>query len=429
MINFISGIREINEFLNVLSSRKELEAVNVKNKVREILDNVKTYGDKALIEYTKQFDGVELTKETIRVSESEIDEAYKKVDGKLIDIIRRASGNIRSFHEKIKEKSWIDAENEGILLGQIVRPLEIVGIYVPGGTAPLISTILMTAIPAKVAGVEKVIMATPPGGTHGINPYMLVAAREAGVASIYRVGGAQAVCAMALGTETIEKVDKIAGPGNIYVAEAKRSVYGYCDIDMVAGPSEILVIADESANPAYIAADLLSQAEHDIYASSILVTVSQKLAEEVREQITTQLEKLDRKDIIQNSLKNYSAIILCDDIKSAVDLSNKIAPEHLELCVANPFDLIGDVRNAGAIFLGSYAPEPLGDYFAGPNHVLPTGGSARFFSPLCTSDFLKKSSVIYYTEKALFNVYEDVAKFAEAEGLSAHANAVRIRFS
>lgn len=428
MLKIINTSSELDAFLSRLAARGRMELANVPSIVKAILDDVREYGDKALLEYTRKFDEVELANDGMKVCQCEIDEAYSLVDRELVSTIKKAGENIRAFHEKQKSTSWFDVEKEGIVLGQLCRPLDTVGIYVPGGTAPLISTILMTAIPARVAGVKNIIMATPPGREKGINPAMLVAANEAGVTKIFKVGGAQAIAAMAFGTDTIKKVDKIVGPGNVFVTEAKRMVYGYCDIDMVAGPSEILVIADESANPAFIAADLLSQAEHDVYASSILVTTSKRIAEVVREQITCQLERLERKEIIKKSLGEYGAIILAGDIESAINSSNRIAPEHLELCIENPFDYLGKIKNAGAIFMGSFAPEPLGDYFAGPNHVLPTGGTARFFSPLNTGDFIKKSSVISYTKIALNGVKDDVERFAGAEGLSAHANAIRVRF-
>lgn len=428
MLKIINSEAELNEFFAALKSRSPMEREDINLKVRDILGGVRKLGDRALLDYTARFDGVEMSQADLEVSRKEIEEAYGSVDSKLIEVIRRAGENIRAFHEKQRATSWFDAQSDGVILGQLYRPIDTVGIYVPGGTAPLISTILMTAIPAKVAGVEKIIMTTPPGRDKRINPAMLVAANESGVTRIFKAGGAQAIAAMAFGTETVEKVDKIVGPGNVFVTAAKRMVYGYCDIDMVAGPSEILVIADEHANPVFIAADLLSQAEHDIFASSILITTSKTVAEEVGKQISIQFEKLERKDIIKKSLDEYGAAILTEDIESAITISDRIAPEHLELCIENAFDYLGQIKNAGAIFIGPYTPEPLGDYFAGPNHVLPTGGTARYFSPLNTMDFVKKSSVISYTEKALFKAKNDVERFAEAEGLGAHANAVGIRF-
>ncbi|MCX7923687.1 MAG: histidinol dehydrogenase [Clostridia bacterium] len=416
-----------NDLYEKLLTRSQMELGDVLKNVDSIVNSIKTNGDKALLEYTKMFDGVDLTPESLKVSKQEIDEAYGKVDKELIEVIRKAINNIESFHAKQKENSWFSAEKDGVILGQMYRPLEIVGVYVPGGTAAYPSSVLMNVVPAKVAGVEKVIMVTPPKNG-GINPAVLVAANEAGVDEIYRVGGAQAVAALAFGTETLPKVDKIVGPGNIYVAMAKKMVYGYCDIDAIAGPSEIMVVADDSANPKFIAADLLSQAEHDVLASSILVTTSEKLAEQVQSEIERQIAYLSRREIIEKSINDYGTIVLVNSLEDAVEVVNKIAPEHLELCVEEPFNLLGSVKNAGAIFLGHYTSEPLGDYFAGPNHVLPTSGTARFFSPLNLSDFVKKSSIISYTKNALKNVKDDVILFAEAEGLTAHANAIKVRF-
>jgi histidinol dehydrogenase len=345
-----------------------------------------------------------------------------------VEVIKKARDNIKSFHKKQKEKSWFVSEEEGVILGQMYTPLEKVGVYVPGGTAAYPSSVLMNIMPAKVAGVDKVIMTTPPGKDGKVNPVILVAANEAGADEIYKVGGAQAVAALAFGTETIPKVDKIVGPGNIYVAMAKRTVYGYCDIDMIAGPSEIMVVADETANPRFVAADLLSQAEHDVLASSILVTTSERVAKEVQKELGIQLEALDRKEIAQKSIEDYGALVIVDSIKDAAEVVNRIAPEHLEICMEEPFAALSWIRNAGAIFLGNYSSEPLGDYFAGPNHVLPTSGTARFFSPLNLSDFMKKSSIISYSKEALRKVKDDVILFAESEGLGAHANAIRVRF-
>jgi histidinol dehydrogenase len=410
-----------------LSERSQFELGDVLKRVEDIVNNVKVKGDKAVLEYTGMFDRVELTANTLKVTAQEIKEAYNQVDERLIEVIRRAKANIESFHEKQKEKSWFSTESDGVILGQLYRPLSVVGVYVPGGTAAYPSSVLMNIIPAKVAGVEKIVMITPPKA-NGINPAVLVAANEAGVNEIYKVGGAQGIAALAFGTLVIPKVDKIVGPGNAYVAMAKRVVYGYCDIDAIAGPSEIAVIADESAKPAYIAADLLSQAEHDVLASSILVTSSEKIAKEVQIEVERQVALLPRKEIAVQSLKNYGAIVITENIDKAVDIVNEIAPEHLELCVEEPFNMLGSIKNAGAIFLGHYASEPLGDYFAGPNHVLPTNGTARFFSPLNVGDFIKKSSVISYTRKALEKVKDDIILFAEAEGLTAHANAIRVRF-
>jgi histidinol dehydrogenase len=394
--------------------------------VKSIIDEVRQKGDEAIFELTKRFDGVTL--KNPEVEKSLIENALNTIEPKLAKAIKKASENIQSFHEKQKEKSWFTAEENGILLGQKVTPLERVGIYVPGGTAPLPSSVLMNAIPAKIAGVKEIIMLTPPGKNGKPNPVILACAKIAGVDRVFQVGGAQAIAAMAYGTGTIPKVDKIAGPGNIFVATAKKMVYGVCDIDMIAGPSEVLIIADDFAKPEYVAADLLSQAEHDTLASAILITTSQNMIKMVSEEIEKQTVKLPRKEIIRKSLANNGAMVLVKSIDEAVDLANEIAPEHLELCVRDPFSLIGAIKNAGAIFLGEYSPEPLGDYMAGPNHVLPTNGTARFYSPLSVGDFVKRSSIISYSREALLNVWQDIAEFAEAESLSAHANSVRIRF-
>jgi histidinol dehydrogenase len=423
----LKGDKE-NELFNRLAERGQVDNTEIIKKVEEIVDSVRLEGDRALLKYTLRFDGVELDAGCLKVSRQEIDNAYNYVDGKLLDVIKKARQNIESFHLKQKENSWISTEKDGVILGQLCRPLEAVGVYVPGGNAAYPSSVLMNVIPAKVAGVERIIMVTPPGKDGSVSPVILVAANEAGVDEIYRIGGAQAIAALAFRTDTIPKVDKIVGPGNIYVATAKRLVYGCCDIDMFAGPSEIMIVADNTANATYIAADLLSQAEHDTLASSILVTTSKTLAVEVQSEVRKQVEYLSRKDILCKSLQHYGAIIVVDDIIKALEIVNKIAPEHLELCVNEPFNLLGSIKNAGAILLGNYSSEPVGDYFAGPNHVLPTGGTARFFSPLNVGDFIKKSSVISYTKKALRNVKDDIILFAEAEGLTAHANAVRIRF-
>lgn len=429
MIQFIDlRANKDSDIFNKLASRSQIEYGDIQDRVSDIVNNVKKNGDKAVFEYTSMFDKVELTSDNLKVSSHEIEEAYSKVDKELIEVIKRARNNIAQFHEKQLEKSWFTTNEDGVILGQLYNPIEVVGIYTPGGTAAYPSSVLMNAVPAKVAGVKRIIMVTPPGGTDGINPAILVAANEAGVDEIYRIGGAQAIAALAFGTQSIPKVDKIVGPGNIYVALAKRMVYGYCDIDMIAGPSEIMVVADETANPGFVAADMLSQAEHDALASSILVTTSEKIAEEVKRELEIQLNKLPRKEIAEKSLKDFGAIVLVDDMDSAVNVVNKIAPEHLELCVSEPFNLISYIKNAGAIFLGNYSSEPLGDYYAGPNHVLPTSGTARFFSPLNVAEFMKKSSIISYSKKALQMVKDDVIKFAEAEGLKAHANAIRIRF-
>jgi len=429
MIQFIDlRANKDSDIFNKLASRNHIEYGDIQDRVSDIVNNVKKNGDNAVFEYTALFDKVELTSDNLKVSPDEIEKAYGKVGKELIEVIKKARNNIAKFHEKQLEKSWFTTGEDGVILGQLYNPIEVVGIYTPGGTAAYPSSVLMNAVPAKVAGVKRIVMVTPPGGTDGINPAILVAANEAGVDEIDKIGGAQAIAALAFGTESIPKVDKIVGPGNIYVALAKRMVYGYCDIDMIAGPSEIMVVADETANPKYAAADMLSQAEHDALASAILVTTSEKITEEVKRELEIQLNKLPRKEIAEKSLKDFGAIILVDDIDSAVDVVNRIAPEHLELCVSEPFSLISYIKNAGAIFLGNYSSEPLGDYYAGPNHVLPTSGTARFFSPLNVSEFMKKSSIISYSKKALQQVKDDVIKFAEAEGLKAHANAIRVRF-
>lgn len=397
-------------------------------RVAAILKQVKEKGDEALFAYTEQFDHAHLTKETIRVSEEEIAEAYEKTDEKLIGVIRKALENIRSYHEKQKQYSWFDSKPDGTLLGQKVTPLKRVGVYVPGGKAVYPSSVLMNVIPARIAGVDEIIMVTPPGKDGKVSPHTLVAAKEAGVDAIYKVGGAQAIAALAYGTESIPKTDKIVGPGNIYVALAKKAVYGYVSIDSVAGPSEILVIADETANPRYVAADLLSQAEHDELASAILVTTSAELAEKVSDEVDGFLKELSRAEIIQKSLDNYGYILVAQTMEEAIETANEIASEHLEILTKNPFDVMTKIRNAGAIFLGEYASEPLGDYFAGPNHILPTNGTAKFFSPLSVDDFIKKSSIISYSRGALEKIHEDIEYFAQAEQLTAHANSIKVRF-
>lgn len=409
-----------------LSNRSKLENKEIIKRVDEIIQNIRINGDKALFEYTYMFDGVNLDKNTVKVTEEEIKNAYESVDSKFINAVKRAIINITEFHEKQKQNTWMDFK-EGIIYGQKIRAIESVGIYVPGGTASYPSSVLMNGIPAQVAGVEKIVMVTPPGRS-GMNPYVLVAANELGISEIYKIGGAQAVAALAFGTETIPKVDKIVGPGNIYVAMAKRALFGYVDIDMVAGPSEVLVIADENANPEYVAADMLSQAEHDVMASAILVTTSFEIAERVKNEIKRQTQYLERKEIIQKSIEDYGAIIVVKDLKEAINIANAIAPEHLEIDVANPFEVIGEIKNAGAVFLGENSPEPLGDYIAGPNHVLPTSGTARFFSPLSVDDFIKKMSVLYYSKDALKDVSEDIITLSCSEGLTAHANSIKVRF-
>lgn len=397
-------------------------------RVNDIIENVRRNRDAAVFEYTKQFDGVTINAGNLVVTEEEIKEAYELVDPKLLEVIRKALKNIREYHAKQCQNSWFTSENNGIILGQKVTPLEKVGVYVPGGKAVYPSSVLMNVIPAKVAGVDRIIMTTPPDKNGKVYPSTLVAAKEAGVDVIYKVGGAQAVAAMAFGTESIPKVDKIVGPGNIYVALAKKAVFGHVSIDSIAGPSEILVLADESANPHYVAADLLSQAEHDEMASAILITTSKELAEQVSGEIDGFLETLSRREIIEKSLENYGYILVADNMEDAIATANEIASEHLEIVTQNPFEVMTKIRNAGAIFLGEYSSEPLGDYFAGPNHVLPTNGTAKFFSPLGVDDFIKKSSIISYSREALEPVYKDIVQFAECEKLTAHANSIRVRF-
>ena len=412
------------ENLNKRSPEGQLEVERV---TADIIRNVKERKDEALIEYSRKFDRVELTPDTIEVAQNELVNALNSIDRDLLRVIEKSAANIRAFHEKQLENSWFTTNENGIFLGQKITPLSRVGVYVPAGSAPLPSTVLMDVIPAKVAGVEEIVLCSPPSKNGKIDPVILACAKLAGVHRVFMVGGAQAIAAMAYGTQTIPKVDKIVGPGNIYVATAKKMVFGICGIDMIAGPSEILIIADETANPAYVAADLLSQAEHDKLASSILLTVSKELAQNVINELETQLSKLTRAEIATESLENYGAIVVTETINEAVDISNLIAPEHLEVCTKNPFDLLPLIKNAGAIFLGNYSPESLGDYFAGPNHTLPTSGTARFFSPLGVYDFIKRQSVISYSRDAFNAVASDVAAFAQAEGLTAHAGAVRIR--
>lgn len=396
--------------------------------VREILDAVRERRDEALFEYTKRFDGADINASNILVTEGEIEEAYGMVDPNLLEVILKALVNIRSYHEKQMQYSWFDSKPDGTLLGQKVTALQRIGVYVPGGKAAYPSSVLMNVMPAKVAGVEEIIMVTPPGKDGKVTPTTLVAAKEAGVDKIYKAGGAQAVGALAYGTESIPKVDKIVGPGNIYVALAKKAVYGHVSIDSIAGPSEILVLADKTANPRYAAADLLSQAEHDELASAILVTTSMELAKQVSEWVKRFTEELSRGEIIQKSLDNYGHILVADNMEEAIDAANEIASEHLEIMTADPFNVMTKIRNAGAIFIGEYSSEPLGDYFAGPNHVLPTNGTAKFFSPLSVDDFIKKSSIISYSREALEKIHTDIEQFAEAEHLTAHANSIRVRF-
>lgn len=398
------------------------------NRVADILANVKANGDAALFEYTKKFDRFDLNADNIRVTADEIDRAYDSIDKSLLDVIRKAIVNIRSYHEKQKQNSWFNTTENGTLLGQKITPLASVGVYVPGGKAVYPSSVLMNIIPAKVAGVGKIVMTTPCGADGRVNDAVLVAANEAGADEIYRVGGAQAIGALAYGTASVPKVDKIVGPGNIYVALAKKAVYGHVNIDSIAGPSEILIIADESANPRYVAADLLSQAEHDELASAILITTSESFAKSVSEEVDKFTAELSRKEIITKSLENFGYILIADDMQAAIDAANAIASEHLEIVTKDPFYVMTKIKNAGAIFLGEYSCEPLGDYFAGPNHVLPTNGTAKFFSPLSVDDYVKKSSVIYYSREALEPIHKDIETFAENERLTAHANAVKVRF-
>lgn len=414
--------------LEDLLKRSPNQYTEYEERVAVILQAVKTQKDQALFDFTKKFDGVEINASTIRVTDEEIQEAYEKVDASLLEIIRKAKKNIQEYHGKQRQYSWFDSKPNGTMLGQKVTALQKVGVYVPGGKAVYPSSVLMNIIPAKVAGVDEIIMVTPPGKDGKVNPNTLVAAKEAGADVVYKVGGAQAIGALAYGTESIPKVDKIVGPGNIYVALAKKAVYGHVNIDAIAGPSEILVIADETANPRYVAADLLSQAEHDELASAILVTTSETLAQEVSEQVEVFVEELSRTEIMRKSLDNYGYILVADTIEDVVDIANEIASEHLEIMTKNPYDVMMKVRNAGAIFIGEYSSEPLGDYFAGPNHVLPTNGTAKFFSPLSVDDFIKKSSIIAYSREALAQVHEDIERFAVAEQLTAHANSIKVRF-
>ena len=397
-------------------------------RVNEIIENVRANRDAAIFDYTKRFDGADINAENILVTEDEIKEAYEKVDEKLLTVIRKALVNIRKYHEKQRQYSWFDSEESGIILGQKVTALEKVGVYVPGGKAVYPSSVLMNIVPAKVAGVKTIVMTTPPGKDGKVNPATLVAAKEAGVDAIYKVGGAQAIAALAFGTESVPKVDKIVGPGNIYVALAKKAVFGFVSIDSIAGPSEIMVLADETANPRFVAADLLSQADHDEMASAILVTTSRDLAEQVSKEVEGFVAQLSRKEIIQKSLDNYGYILVAESMDEAIATVNEIASEHLELVTKNPFETMTKIRNAGAIFVGEYSSEPLGDYFAGPNHVLPTNGTAKFFSPLSVDDFIKKSSIISYSREALEPIYKDIVQFAECEQLTAHANSIRVRF-
>ncbi len=415
--------------LNDLLKRSPNNYDSYSDRVAVIVNDVKEKGDEAVFSYTKQFDGANLNADNILVSDEEIKEAYAELEKTgLVDIIRKALVNIKDYHAKQKQYSWFDSKPDGSILGQKVTPLERVGVYVPGGKAAYPSSVLMNVIPAKVAGVDEIIMTTPPGKDGKVNFGTLVAAKEAGVDKIYKVGGAQAIAALAYGTNTIPKVDKIVGPGNIYVALAKKAVYGHVSIDSIAGPSEILVLADETANSRFVAADLLSQAEHDELASAILVTTSEELANKVSEQVDVFVSELSRKEILEKSLENYGYILVADSMEDAIDVANEIASEHLEIVTKDPFNTMTKIRNAGAIFLGEYSSEPLGDYFAGPNHVLPTNGTAKFFSPLSVDDFIKKSSIISFSREALEPISKDIIKFAESEQLTAHANSIKVRF-
>lgn len=396
--------------------------------VQNIVNDVKERADAAVFEYTKKFDGAEITASTIRVTDADIREAMDQVEPNLLEAMKRSMANIRAYHEKQKQYSWFDSKPDGTILGQKVTPLASVGVYVPGGKAAYPSSVLMNIIPAEVAGVERIIMVTPPGKDGKVNPVTLTAAHLAGATEVYKVGGAQAIAALAFGTESVPRVNKIVGPGNIFVALAKKAVYGHVSIDSIAGPSEILVIADDSANPRYVAADLLSQAEHDELASAILVTTSMELAEKVSKQAEEFVSQLSRKEILEKSLENYGYILVVDTLEEAIQTANEIASEHLEIVTRNPFEVMTKIQNAGAIFIGEYSCEPLGDYFAGPNHVLPTNGTAKFFSPLGVDDYIKKSSIIYYSREALEPVHKDIIVFAEAEQLTAHANSIRVRF-
>ena len=420
------GVQEY-AFIDTLKKRAQNSDKNVIPVVSEILENVRENGDKAVREYTVKFDGK--APEHTEITAEEIDNIVKLCDPELLETFRKASDNIADFHRRQVQQSWLTTKTNGVIMGQRVRGLKRVGIYVPGGTAVLPSSVLMNAIPAKLAGVEELIMVTPPQKDGTPNPNIVAAAKLAGVDRMFLMGGAQAVAALAYGTETVPKVDKIVGPGNIFVATAKKLLFGTVDIDMIAGPSEILIIADKTANPKFLAADLMSQAEHDKLASSILLTDSEELAKQTKAELAVQVEKLSRKEIIDSSLENFGAIIVCSNMKQAVDFANELAPEHLEVCCENPMEYVGKLDNAGSVFLGNYSPEPLGDYFAGPNHVLPTSGTARFFSPLSVDAFIKKSSFIYYTEDALKADAEDVIRFAEAESLTAHANSIKVRFN
>lgn len=414
------------ELLEQISNRSSEVDKAVTAAVTQIIDEVKSSGDEAVRDFTIKFDGK--APDTLEISKEEMENSVSLCDSDFIDALKKAADNIRDFHERQLQQSWLTTKENGVILGQRIRGLEKVGLYVPGGTAAYPSSVLMNAIPAKIAGVKELIMVTPPGKDGKPNKDILAAAYISGVDRVFLVGGAQAVAALAYGTQTIPKVDKIVGPGNIYVATAKKLLYGTVDIDMVAGPSEILIAADETANPKYLAADLMSQAEHDVLASAILLTTSEDVANETVKALEIQCEQLSRKDIIKKSLANFGAVIICDSMDTVINFANELAPEHLEVCAKDPLEYIGKLDNAGSVFLGNYSPEPLGDYFAGPNHVLPTGATARFFSPLSVDSFIKKSSFIYYTQRALCDAKDDIIKLAETEGLTAHANSIKVRF-
>lgn len=416
------------DLLNNLLKRSPNNYGQFEATVNEIIDNVRTNGDKALFEYTAKFDKFDLNADNIKVTKAEIEEAYSRLDPELVEVLKHSAENIRAFHVKQLRNSWFDAKSDGTILGMKITAIEKSGVYVPGGKAAYPSSVLMNIIPAKVAGVEQIIMTTPPGADGRVNPGTLVAADIAGADVIYKVGGAQAIAAMAFGTESIPKVDKITGPGNIFVALAKKAVYGYVSIDSIAGPSEIMVLADETANPRYVAADLLSQAEHDELASAILITTSKELAGKVSAEVDGFVKDLERKEIIQKSLDNYGYILVAENMQDAIDAVNEIASEHLEILTRNPFDIMTRVKNAGAMFLGEHSSEPLGDYFAGPNHILPTNGTAKFFSPVNVDDFIKKSSIIAYSKEALEKIHTEIEMFAKSEGLTAHANSIKVRF-
>lgn len=417
-----------NNLLDSLLKRSPNSYGSYEQTVNEIITQIREKKDEALFAYTKQFDHCEITKDNIKVTSKEIEEAYKKVDPKLLEVMKKSAANITEFHQKQLHNSWISPKDNGTILGQRITPIEVSGVYVPGGKAAYPSSVLMNVLPAKVAGVSRIIMTTPPGADGKVNPATLAAADIAGVDEIYKAGGAQAIAAMAFGTESIPRVDKITGPGNIFVALAKKACFGYVSIDSIAGPSEILVLADESANPRYVAADLLSQAEHDEMASAILITTSKTLAGQVSEEVEQFTKELSRKDIIEKSLENYGYILIAQNMEEAIAAANEIASEHLEILTKNPFETMTKIKNAGAIFLGEYSSEPLGDYFAGPNHILPTNGTARFFSPLNVDDFMKKTSIISYSKDALLRVHEEIELFASKEGLTAHANSIKVRF-